>query len=75
MRYHAIIHMLPRLLRADEACDYVGGPTMLRELNVAPTAQRKGLTVYDRQDLDRAIEKLKLDEAKKEEAKKQEVVA
>lgn len=63
MKYHAIIHMLPRLLRAEEACDYVGGPTMLRELGVEPTTKRKGLTLYDRQDLDRAIEKLKQEEA------------
>ena len=63
MKYHAVISMLPRLLRAEEAADYVGGETMLRELAVPPTCKRKGLTVYDRLELDRAIEALKIKEA------------
>lgn len=68
MKYHAIINLLPRMLGAAEARDYVGGQTMLRELSVKPTVQRKGLTLYDRQDLDRAIEKIKLAEARTEES-------
>jgi hypothetical protein len=63
MKYHAVIAMLPRLLRAEEAADYVGGETMLRELNVKPTSRRKGCTLYDRHDLDRAIEAVKQKEA------------
>ena len=56
MKYHAVIAMLPRLLRAEEAADYVGGETMLKELAVEPFSRRKGSTLYDRVDLDRAIE-------------------
>ena len=63
MKYHAIINMLPRLLRSDEAEDYCGGGVILRELNVKPTMKRKNLTIYDRQDLDRAIEAMKVREA------------
>lgn len=63
MKYHAVIAMLPRMLRAEEAADYVGGQTMLKELGVEPTSRRKGCTLYDRHDLDRAIEALKAKEA------------
>lgn len=63
MKYHAVIHMLPRLLNAAEAADYVGGETMLKELGVEPVSRRKGSTLYDRQDLDRAIDALKFGDA------------
>lgn len=63
MKYHAVIAMLPRLLRAEEAADYVGGETMLKELAVAPFSRRKGSTLYDRVDLDRAIDQRKYAEA------------
>jgi hypothetical protein len=63
MKYQAVITMLPRLLSASEAEDYVGGLTMLKELGVKPFSQKKGSTLYDRQDLDNAIDKRKLAEA------------
>ncbi|MDQ3621320.1 MAG: hypothetical protein M3463_02370 [Verrucomicrobiota bacterium] len=63
MKYHAVIAMLPRLLRAEEAADYVRGETMLKELAVPPFSRRKGSTLYDRVDLDRAIDKRKYAEA------------
>ena len=63
MKYHAVIAMLPRLLRAEEAADYVGGETMLKELAVEPFSRRKGSTLYDRVDLDRAIDERKYAEA------------
>ncbi len=56
MKYQAVIAMLPRLLRAEDAADYVGGETMLKELAVEPFSRRKGSTLYDRVDLDRAID-------------------
>lgn len=59
MKYSHIMEMLPRLLRSEEAEDYVGGDVMLRELGVRPLKQRKGLTIYDRVDLDKAIDNLK----------------
>ena len=66
MKYHQVIVQLPRLLRAEEAADYVGGVTMLKELGVSPISKRKGCTLYDRTDLDQAIDKLKFAEAGKE---------
>lgn len=60
MKYHNIIAMLPRLLDAEAAADYVGGPKMLADLGVKPIVQKKGMTRYDRTELDRAIDKLKL---------------
>lgn len=63
MKYHQIIHTLPRLLTAAEAQDYVAGPTMLAVLatdhGLEPVTQRKGLTVYDRTEIDLAVERLK----------------
>lgn len=61
--YSAIIALLPRLLRSEHAEDYVGGSTMLKELGVKPVEKRKGLTLYDRFDLDAAIELRKRMEA------------
>ena len=62
-KYHQIIHTLPRLLNAAEAEDYVAGPTMMtilaKEHGLSPVTQRKGLTVYDRTEIDLAVEKLK----------------
>ena len=63
MKYQAVIAMLPRLLRAEDAADYVGGETMLKELAVEPFSRRKGSTLYDRVDLDRAIDARKYAEA------------
>jgi len=63
MKYHAVISMLPRLLSAADAADYVGGESMLKQLGVKPTSRRKSCTLYDRQDLDRAIDALKAREA------------
>lgn len=63
MKYHQVIFTLPRLLSAAESEDYVAGPTILEVLRTVhglkPAEQRKGLTVYDRQEIDLAIEKMK----------------
>src|SRR5688500_1209372 len=68
MKYASIIPTLPRLLRAQDASDYVAGETVLAELRerygVRPVVQKKGLTAYDRYDLDRAIEAMKSKRAK-----------
>ena len=63
MKYSAVIALPPRLLRAEDAADYVGGETMLKELAVEPISRRKGSTLYDRVDLDRAIDTRKYAEA------------
>jgi hypothetical protein len=63
MKYQAVMNQLPRLLKADDAEDYVGGETMLRKLEVKPVHQGNRLTVYDRHELDAAIEKLKAERA------------
>lgn len=64
VKYSQVIALLPRLLSARDAEDYVCGPTMLADLRehwgLKPLEQRKGLTVYDRHDIDRAIEQKKL---------------
>lgn len=63
MKYTSIIASLPRLLRADDAADYCAGATVLAELcarfGVKPVVRKKGLTAYDRRDLDAAIEQMK----------------
>lgn len=64
MKYQSIIASLPRLLSARDAEDYVAGPTILADLRanfgLSPVEQRKGLTIYDRNDIDDAIERKKL---------------
>jgi hypothetical protein len=63
VKYCDIMASLPRLLRAEDAEDYVAGPTVLADLRerygLKPTIQQKKLTVYDRHDIDLAIENLK----------------
>ena len=60
-----------RLARSGQASlPNVGGETMLKDLAVAPFSRRKGSTLYDRVDLDRAIDKRKYAEAA-EQLKKQ----
>jgi hypothetical protein len=65
MKYSSVIASLPRNLRLEDACDYVAGETLLRRLERAgwlkPTVKEKGMTAYDRQDLDRCIERAKLE--------------
>jgi ribosomal protein S19E (S16A) len=65
MKYSAVIASLPRNLRLEDACDYVAGETLLRRLERAgwlkPTVKEKGVTAYDRQDLDRCIERAKME--------------
>jgi hypothetical protein len=63
MKYCDIMASLPRLLRAEDAEDYVAGPTVLADLRerfgLRAIVQQKKLTVYDRHDIDLAIENLK----------------
>ncbi len=63
MKYEQIIHTLPRLLTARQAEDYLATPTMLAllidEHGLRPVEQRKGMTVYDRTDIDLTLEKMK----------------
>lgn len=65
MKYSTVIATLPRNLRLEDACDYVAGESLLRRLERAgwlkPTVKEKGTTAYDRQDLDRCIERAKLE--------------
>jgi hypothetical protein len=58
MTYSSLIHLLPRMLRKEDALDYVGGQTMLKDLGVRPTVQKKGITLYDRLKLDKALDAL-----------------
>ena len=55
-----IVAAWPRFLSPELATDYVGGPTILAALKrqelVSPRVQRKGLTVYDRVELDAACD-------------------
>lgn len=55
----------PRLLRKDAAEVYVGGRRNLEALRLAkwikPLIQHKANTTFDREDLDLAIEKAKLE--------------
>jgi hypothetical protein len=56
---------LNRLLRPPEAAKYVGGEQVLAKLKewgwLRPLVERKRLTVYDRCDLDAAVDRLALD--------------
>lgn len=55
-----LISAWPRLMRRDLAQEYVGGETMLAELEsaelVSPAEQRNRLTLYDRHELDAAVD-------------------
>lgn len=57
---------VPRLLNARDAGDYVCGSTMLKQLcekwGLKPLEKGHKLTVYDRHDLDAAIERKKISE-------------
>lgn len=68
--YSSIIATLPRLMSARDTEDYVCGSTMLEQLvsqwGLRPIEKRKTLTVYDRVDVDLAIERKKIAEFKKE---------
>jgi hypothetical protein len=59
-RFSALIQ--PRLLRPNDAADYVGGEGMLKHFVKAgwlePVVQRKRLTVYRRADLDACCSRL-----------------
>ncbi len=63
MKYSDIMATLPRLLRSRDAADYVAGEAVLVDLSenhgLKPIIQKKGVTAYDRHDLDAAIERLK----------------
>ena len=64
VKYGDVIATLPRLLTARDAEDYVATPPMLGELRdawgLAPIEQRRGMTIYDRHDIDASIERMKL---------------
>lgn len=53
----------PRLLAPDQAQEYVGGQAIFDDLRkrklVAPRVQKKGLTRYDRRELDAALDRWK----------------
>lgn len=58
-----LIAAWPRMMRRDLAEEYVGGGTMLFELEekklVSPAVQRNRLTLYDRAELDAACDAVK----------------
>lgn len=58
----------PRMMRRDLAQDYVGGETMLAEMEakklVTPAEQRNRLTLYDRYELDAACDAWRKQNAK-----------
>lgn len=59
-----LIAAWPRMLPPELAQEYVGGPTMLgllleKKLVRAKVRRRKGLTLYDRHELDAACDALK----------------
>lgn len=55
------MNLLPRGLRSRDAEDYVGGATVLSELTrrwrLQPFMRQKGITVYDRHEIDAALDK------------------
>ena len=63
MKYSEVIAQIPRLLQAKDAVDYCAGQTVLNDLQskhgLKPIRKAKGLTVYDRNDIDDCIEKMK----------------
>jgi hypothetical protein len=49
----------PRMMSPEMAEEYVGGPTIFKDLTkkrIKPRVQRKGLTRYDRYMLDAALD-------------------
>ena len=68
MNYSSIMASLPRLLISRDAEDYVAGGTMLKQLcekwGLRPIEKGHKLTIYDRFDLDAAIERKKIAESK-----------
>jgi hypothetical protein len=66
MNYSSIMAAVPRLLNKRDAEDYVCGYTMLKQLcdrwGLRPIEKGNKLTVYDRHDLDAAIERKKMAE-------------
>jgi hypothetical protein len=61
MKAIALVYQ-PRMMRPDVAEDYVGGPEALKRMVaaklVAPKVKRKGLTLYDRIQLDLACDRI-----------------
>ena len=61
--YHAVIAELPRLMNAMAAADYCCTETMLDDLcahfGLVPIEKRRGSTIYDRHDIDAAINRKK----------------
>lgn len=66
--YSSVISSAPRLLNGRDAEDYVCGQTMLKQLcdqwGLRPIEKGPRLTVYDRHDIDAAIERKKIAEFK-----------
>ena len=68
MTYTSLMATVPRLLSTRDTEDYVCGPTMLKllctEWRLRPFHSGTRLTVYDRLDIDAAIERKKIADAK-----------
>lgn len=68
--YLSVIAMLPRLMSAGDTEDYVCGRMMLEQLQekwgLRPIEKTNRLVIYDRVDVDMAIERKKIAEFKKE---------
>lgn len=68
MTYTSVMATVPRLLNGRDAADYVCSDSMLEmlcaEYGLHPLQQGKRLTVYDRFDVDAAIERMKVAKAK-----------
>ena len=66
MSYARIIALLPRLMDTRSTEDYCCGPTMVKQLieqwGLRPIEKGNRLTVYDRVDVDAAIERKKMAE-------------
>jgi hypothetical protein len=68
MNYLSVMATLPRLLNGRDAADYVCSHSILKKLcehyGLRPIEKGHRLTVYDRFDVDAAIERMKLAKAK-----------
>ena len=68
MNYTSVMATVPRLLNGRDAADYVCSDSMLEKLcaefGLVPLEQGKRLTVYDRFDVDAAIERMKIARSK-----------
>lgn len=72
MKYFAVIAQLPRFMDATETAHYVRLERILRrlknEFGLKPVEEKFGSTIYDRHDVDAAIERMKISNAREDAA-------